>query len=470
MHIPDGYLGPATYGSFWAAMVPIWGYASRRVNRTVKTSQVPYLAMGTVFSLLVMMFMFPIPGGTTGHISGAAVVGILLGPWAAVIAVSVSLVIQGLVFGDGGITVIAANCFNIAVVGGLAGWGIYTGIVRGGAIFRKTPSDRPGGSPTPPLALRLTAGAVASYLAINLGALLTAIELGIQPLIYTGAQGGAVYFPFPLKVALPAVVLPHLTTVGALEAGVTVLVLAFFHKTEVNMGEFVKASVSVFLCLAALLAASVASAHDYWIEKKGEGYAIVYGHGDQRMEYDPANVKKVTVYDAAGKPVEFRKEDQAKALVIKPAGPASVIVADLDSGYWSKTIYGWKNLPKRKASRVVESVRSYHYSKSVVAWGDAAGRPVEGMRLDLIPQKNPFGLRAGEALPVKVLYGGKPLGGVDVMGDHEKLAATDKEGIAKVPLKRGRQLITVEQKEPLIGDPDADTISVTTTLTFEVTK
>jgi cobalt/nickel transport system permease protein len=451
-------------------MVPIWGYASRRVKRTVKTSQVPSLAMGTVFSLLAMMFMFPIPGGTTGHISGASVVAILLGPWAAVIAVSVSLFIQGLVFGDGGITVIAANCFNIAVVGSLAGWGIYTGIVRGGAIFRKTPPDRPGGSPTPPLALRLTAGAVASYLAINLGALLTAVELGIQPLIYAGAQGGAVYFPFPLKVALPAVMLPHLTTVGALEAAVTILVLTFFHKTEGNMGEPAKTTVSVFLCAASLLAASVVYAHDYWIEKKGEGYAVVYGHGDQRMEYDPANVKKVTVYDAAGKPMEFRKEVQGKVLAIRPAGPASVIVVDLDSGYWSKTIYGWKNLPKRKASRVVESVRSYHYSKSVVAWGAVAGRPVEGMKLDIVPQKNPFDLRAGEALPVKVLYGGKPLPGADVEGDHEKVAATDKDGLAKVPVKKGRQLITVERKEPLSGDPDADSISVTTTLTFEVSK
>jgi hypothetical protein len=71
---------------------------------------------------------------------------------------------------------------------------------------------------------------------------------------------------------------------------------------------------------------------------------------------------------------------------------------------------------------------------------------------------------------VKVFYGGKPLPGVDVEGDHEKVAATDKDGLAKVPVKKGRQLITVERKEPLAGDPDADSISVTTTLTFEVAK
>jgi ABC-type Co2+ transport system permease subunit len=70
MHIPDGYLGPATYGTCWAAMLPIWGYASRKVRETVKPAEIPYLAMATVFSLMAMMFVLPIPGGTTGHISG----------------------------------------------------------------------------------------------------------------------------------------------------------------------------------------------------------------------------------------------------------------------------------------------------------------------------------------------------------------------------------------------------------------
>ncbi|RJX18290.1 MAG: cobalamin biosynthesis protein CbiM, partial [Desulfobulbus sp.] len=74
MHIPDGYLGPATYGSLWAVMLPIWGLASRKVKQTVKSAEVPYLAMGTVFSLMAMMFVLPIPGGTTGHISGTTLV------------------------------------------------------------------------------------------------------------------------------------------------------------------------------------------------------------------------------------------------------------------------------------------------------------------------------------------------------------------------------------------------------------
>ena len=219
MHIPDGYLGPATYGSLWAVMLPIWSYASKKVRRTVKTAEVPYLAMGTVFSLMAMMFMIPIPGGTTGHISGTTLVAILLGPWPAVIAVSVSLIIQAVVLGDGGITAIGANCFNIAFIGSMCGAGIYRLLVsvasRGSA---------------PSAFARCFAAAVAAYLAMNLGALAAALELGIQPMIYGGETQGAGYFPFPLKAAIPAVMLPHLTIVGALEATVTVLVLIMLLK------------------------------------------------------------------------------------------------------------------------------------------------------------------------------------------------------------------------------------------------
>lgn len=215
MHIPDGYLGPATYGTLWAAMVPIWGLASRKVKQTVKTAEVPYLAMGAVFSLLAMMFVLPVPGGTTGHISGATLVAILLGPWPAIVAVSISLIIQAVVMGDGGITAIGANCFNIAVIGAFAGSGGYR-LITAVAGRRGEPS----------VTICAVAGAIAAYLAINAGALSTACLLGLQPLIY-GTAAGSGYFPFPLEAAVPATMLPHLTMVGALEATVTALVLIF---------------------------------------------------------------------------------------------------------------------------------------------------------------------------------------------------------------------------------------------------
>jgi cobalamin biosynthesis protein CbiM len=462
MHIPDGYLGPATYGGAWAVMVPIWRHASKRVRQTVQTAEIPFLAMGTVFSLVAMMFMLPLPGGTTGHINGTTLVAILLGPWAGMIAVTISVAIQAVLLGDGGITAIAANCFHLAFVGAVVGWGIYALILRVGT---RSAERRPAA----PLSLRLTAAAVASYAAINLGALTAALELGSQPLLYAGSQG-ATYFPFPLKVAIPAVMLPHLMMIGPLEAGVTVLVLASVHKMEGTMKGLPKAGVALCICLMGMLCASPAFAHDYWIEKEGANYALMYGHSNRHMEYDPADVKQVRVYDAAGKPIAFQTEPRGKVMTIKPAGPPSVIVAELDRGYWSKTISGWKHLPKRQAAHVVEAVRSYDYCKSIVSWGAAAQKPVEGVKLDLVPQENPFDLKPGETLPVKVVYGGKPLAGAEVEGNDEKVTTTDAEGIARVRLKKGRVVISVDHREPLTGDPDADFVTMTTTLAFEVPK
>ena len=116
MHIPDGYLSPASCGFFWAAMLPIWALCSRKVKSRLQARQVPMLAIGAVFSFVVMLFNLPIPGGSTGHATGAVLLAILLGPWAGCIAITVTLGIQALLFGDGGILALGANCFNMAFV------------------------------------------------------------------------------------------------------------------------------------------------------------------------------------------------------------------------------------------------------------------------------------------------------------------------------------------------------------------
>jgi len=82
-------------------MLPVWAMASGIVKKTLKAREVPYLAVGAAFSFVIMMFNVPIPGGSTGHAVGGVLLAILLGPWAACIAVSVALVIQALLFGDG---------------------------------------------------------------------------------------------------------------------------------------------------------------------------------------------------------------------------------------------------------------------------------------------------------------------------------------------------------------------------------
>ncbi len=133
MHIPDGYLGPPTYGGLWAAMIPVWMVASRRIKDEVKDVQIPFLAMASCFSLLVMLFTVPLPGGTTGHITGSPLVAIFLGPWAGTLAVSVALAIQAILFGDGGITALGANCFNIAFAESFVAYGIYRIITAAGS-------------------------------------------------------------------------------------------------------------------------------------------------------------------------------------------------------------------------------------------------------------------------------------------------------------------------------------------------
>src|SRR6476661_5765488 len=116
MHIPDGYLSPETCAVMYGATAPFWVLAAKRVRKTVKQRYVPLVALGAAYCFLVMMFNVPIPDGTTAHAVGGVLVAVLLGPWAAVIAVSVALGIEALFFGDGGVLAFGANCLNMAVV------------------------------------------------------------------------------------------------------------------------------------------------------------------------------------------------------------------------------------------------------------------------------------------------------------------------------------------------------------------
>lgn len=217
MHIPDGYLGPITYGGLWAVMAGIWAYASKRIRKTLKASEVPLLALSGAFSFVIMMFNVPIPAGTTGHATGATLIAILIGPWPAVMAVSIALIIQALIFGDGGITAIGANCFNIAFAGPFLGYAVYR-VISGG----KNPSPK-----------RMLIGAwTGSYIGINLSALLTALELGIQPLLHVAGDGRPLYSPFPLNVTVPVIMLEHILIFGLVEAVVTILVISYLEKSH----------------------------------------------------------------------------------------------------------------------------------------------------------------------------------------------------------------------------------------------
>jgi cobalt/nickel transport system permease protein len=178
---------------------------------------VPLLSVFAAFSFIIMMFNLPLPGGTTGHAVGVGIATIVLGPWASILGISIALIIQAVFFGDGGITAIGANCFNMAIVGSLATYAIYRGLAGRSAITS---------------ARRVVAAGVAGYVAINLAALAAAIEFGIQPLLYHDASGAPLYAPYPLRIAIPAMMIGHLTIAGLAEMVVSAGVVAYLQKSE----------------------------------------------------------------------------------------------------------------------------------------------------------------------------------------------------------------------------------------------
>jgi cobalt/nickel transport system permease protein len=219
MHIPDGYLSPQTYVPLYGAAAVFWGVALRKAQKELAARQVPYVAMSAVFSFLLQMFNVPIPGGSTGHAVGAGIIALLLGPWTAVLSVSVVLVVQALVFGDGGITALGANCFNMAVVIPFVSY----------ATFRLAAQ-----ASTNPKRLA-AASFLAGYVGLLAAALITAVEFGIQPLIAHAPDGRPLYAPYPLSVALPAMALGHLLLFSVVEGIVTALLFRHFLKHEPSL-------------------------------------------------------------------------------------------------------------------------------------------------------------------------------------------------------------------------------------------
>src|ERR1700688_2486281 len=116
MHIPDGYLSPATCAALYAGSAPFWYTSLRRLKRALNSHMVPLLSVFAAFSFIIMMFNLPLPGGTTGHAVGVGIAVIVLGLWGSILAISIRLMIQAVFFGDGGISALGANCFNMAII------------------------------------------------------------------------------------------------------------------------------------------------------------------------------------------------------------------------------------------------------------------------------------------------------------------------------------------------------------------
>jgi cobalt/nickel transport system permease protein len=216
MHIPDGYLSPQTYIPLYGVFAAAVAVAVKKVKKEVAARNIPYLGMAAAFSFIIMMFNLPIPGGTTGHAVGSAVIAILFGPWAATVAVSVALIIQALIFGDGGITALGANCFNMAIFMPFTAYYLFR-------LFSFNPARK----------ARVFFGAfISGYLSLVLAAILTGIEFGIQPLIASSGDGKALYCPYNLKIAVPAMAIEHMLLFGIIEGLITAIVVKYFLKNE----------------------------------------------------------------------------------------------------------------------------------------------------------------------------------------------------------------------------------------------
>ncbi|MDP4147667.1 MAG: cobalt transporter CbiM, partial [Bacillota bacterium] len=214
MHIPDNYLSPSTCAALGVVMLPVWKKAVTKVENEISKKKLPLLGICSAFSFLVMMFNVPIPGGSSGHAIGATLIAILLGPYAAVISVTIALIIQALFFGDGGILALGANTFNMAFIMPFTGYYIYK-LIRGDSENEKR---------------NYIAAFVGSYVGINIGALFAAIEFGIQPILFKNSAGLAMYCPYSLQVTIPSMLIPHLFVVGMLEGVATAGVYMYIRK------------------------------------------------------------------------------------------------------------------------------------------------------------------------------------------------------------------------------------------------
>jgi len=217
MHIPDGYLSPSTCAVLYTGAATGWYSALKRLKRMLLSRVIPLISVFAAFSFVVMMFNLPLPGGTTGHALGVTIAAIVLGPSGAILALSIAIAIQALFFGDGGISTLGANCFNMAIVGSLVAYASYRLIAAGAALSSRR---------------RVVAAAIAGYLAVNTAALLAAVEFGIQPVLFHDANGTPLYAPYRLSVAIPAMMIGHLTFAGLAEAAISAGLVAYLQVAD----------------------------------------------------------------------------------------------------------------------------------------------------------------------------------------------------------------------------------------------
>jgi cobalt/nickel transport system permease protein len=213
MHLPDGLLDPITTISLWVIIVAVLILAYFRLKKVFQNEEsdkiIPYIGVLAAVIFAFQFVNYPIPGGTSGHLVGGTLVAVILGPWASVIVLFLILVVQSF-FGDGGITALGANAFNMGIIGGIIGFYIVLALIR---ILNKTSMKKE---------LKVTIStAIGSYIAILFAAFVCGVEIGLA---------GAI----PMEISISAMVFWHIF-IGIGEALISGLIIFYIYKVKPNM-------------------------------------------------------------------------------------------------------------------------------------------------------------------------------------------------------------------------------------------
>ena len=198
MHIPDGFLSITICAIMYAISAGFLVWSWKRARNEYSSSTTPLLAVSSAFIFAAQMINFPILYGTSGHLVGGTFLAVLLGPYAAILSMTIVLMMQALIFADGGLSTFGANVFNMAVIGGLSFF-----IVK--SLTRESKNSR---------RLFLSVFA-ASWLSMVLGALACGLQIGFSPLF--SEAGG-------IMVTVPAMLFWHVL-IGFGEAAITAILI-----------------------------------------------------------------------------------------------------------------------------------------------------------------------------------------------------------------------------------------------------
>ena len=203
MHIPDGFLSVPVAILFWFVTVIVVGYALKRAGADLGERQVPMMGVLAAAIFAGQMLNFAVAGGTSGHLIGAALATILLGPWASILVLTCVVAIQALIFQDGGLLVLGANIFNMGIIGVTVSYMAYRSV-------QKLAGGRTWGI--------FTGGFAAAWLSVEVAALATALELALS-----GTS--------PANIAIPAMGGIH-ALIGIGEGLITAGALAFLYASR----------------------------------------------------------------------------------------------------------------------------------------------------------------------------------------------------------------------------------------------